>query len=114
MRACSKSFERVSCVRHWQRRAPLPGTTSSPVPKHIGHAADSTLFRRVGFTSETRDSSAASPSGTANRGGIFLRLPVGIRENFVYLLETARGGLEALARRPLRGKKISRLLLEIG
>jgi hypothetical protein len=39
-------------------------------------------------------------------------LSVGIRENFVYLLETARGGLELSARRPLRGKKISRLLLE--
>ena len=41
-----------------------------------------------------------------------MRLSVGIRENFVYLLETARGGQELLRVARCEAKKISRLLLE--
>src|SRR5919199_4207823 len=93
MRACSRSFERVSCVRHSQRRAPLPGTTSNPVPKQSGHvAAESSFLLRGIFLLVRGESSAASPlSGTANRGGVCLRLSVGIRQNLLSVFGRAGG-----------------------
>src|ERR1051325_4678182 len=41
MRALRKSFSRLSVVWQSQRRAPSPGRTSMPVPKHFGQVESS-------------------------------------------------------------------------